>query len=225
MIHLNPQPHFLAMTASFEVASALTLPLTSLVLGSVVHISSLGLQPDNHAWYIVGLWNSMLLLSLGALAPISGFVVAARHVLVFAATFLVGFFGSMATYRLFFSPIRNFPGPWQAALTSFYRVYAAIKNKGRLFNTIQDLHKQYGDYVRIGPREISILNPSAIPLLYGSRTQCTRGPFYNHIRGNEDDKHVLLVIDPATHSWRRILDRGFSTKGSYHPAPYVRVLT
>lgn len=105
-----------------------------------------------------------------------------------------------------------------AALTSFFRVYASIRSNIRLFTVTEDLHKKYGDYVRIGPREISILNPDAIPLLYGPKTQCRRGPWYDHISGREEDKHVLLVTDPATHSWRRrVLDRGLSSKGDIDP--------
>ncbi|OMP85179.1 Cytochrome P450 67 [Diplodia seriata] len=189
------------------------MPFTSMILGSSVHVATLRLKLDNHAWHIVGLWDMCLLLLFLVLAPTSGILLAIRQVLLFAFSFLSGFFGSMAIYRLFFSPIRHFPGPRIAALTSFYRVYASIRSNIRLFSEIEKLHQQYGDYVRVGPREISILNPAAIPLLYGSKTQCRRGPWYDHISGKEEDKHVLLVKDPATHSWRRrILDRGLSSK-------------
>ncbi|KAB2573294.1 Averantin hydroxylase [Lasiodiplodia theobromae] len=119
----------------------------------------------------------------------------------------------MGIYRLVFSPIRNFPGPRLGALSSFYRVYVALRSNIRLFTEVQKLHEQYGDYVRVGPREISILNPSAIPLLYGPKTKCRRGPWYDHIRGSEEDKHVLNIRDPALHSQRRrVLDRGLSSK-------------
>lgn len=213
------------MSASFDTNSTYILPLTSLVVGSAVHVSSLRLRLDNHGWFILAIWNSILLLLFLTLTPSYGFGIAARRVLTFAVSFLAGFFGSMSIYRLVFSPIRNFPGPRLGALSSFYRVYVAVRSNVRLFTEVQKLHEQYGDYVRVGPREISILNPSAIPLLYGPKTKCRRGPWYDHIRGSEEDKHVLNIRDPALHSQRRrVLDRGLSSKGTFAPTALSKPL-
>ncbi|KAH7052356.1 cytochrome P450 [Macrophomina phaseolina] len=201
------------MAASLEAPAVSSLWLAALFLGPAVHVSSLGLRLDRHAWSVVRIGSSVILLSLLAFIPSLGVIASVQNVLLFAAAFLVSFFVSVAIYRLFFSPIRHFPGPWQAALTSFYRVFVSIGTNLRLFTKVEELHKQYGDYVRVGPREISILNPAAIPLLYGSKTRCKRGPWYDHISGEEEDKHVLAVTDPVTHSrWRKVLDRGLSSK-------------
>ncbi|KAK0645261.1 Cytochrome P450 750A1 [Lasiodiplodia hormozganensis] len=95
----------------------------------------------------------------------------------------------MGIYRLVFSPIRNFPGPRLGALSSFYRVYVALRSNVRLFTEVQKLHEQYGDYVRVGPREISVLNPSAIPLLYGPKTKCRRAlaDYESRVQSTVDD--------------------------------------
>lgn len=211
------------MSSPAEASFALSLPLTSVILGSAFHISSLKLHLDDYGWRVVGLWN--LTLSLLFLLFIRNYDVlaATRLVLTFAVTFLLGFFGSTSVYRLFFSPLRKFRGPWQGVLTSFYRLHAAIKTNVRLFREIDRLHESYGDYVRIGGRELSILKPSAIPLLYGAKAQCRRGTWYHHTPDAEEDRQVLLITDPTIHSWRRrILDRGFSSKALSDYEPRVQ---
>ncbi|KAF4544390.1 Cytochrome P450 [Lasiodiplodia theobromae] len=159
------------MPSPAEAPLALSLPLASVVLGAATHISSFRLQLDDYGWRLLGLWNLTLTLLFLWLSRSYDFLAATRLVLTFAATFLFGFFGSTTVYRFFFSPLRKFRGPWQGVLTSLYRLHAAITTDVRLFRSIDSLHKQYGDYVRIGAREISILNPSAIPLLYGAKAQ------------------------------------------------------
>lgn len=46
---------------------------------------------------------------------------------------------------------------------------------------MQELHKEYGDVVRFGPREISVNNPDDIASIYGAMglmgKKGTRGPF------------------------------------------------
>ncbi|KAB2571168.1 Tryprostatin B 6-hydroxylase [Lasiodiplodia theobromae] len=211
------------MSSPAEAPLALSLPLASVVLGAATHISSFKLQLDDYGWRLLGLWNLTLTLLFLWLSRSYDFLAATRLVLTFAATFLFGFFGSTTVYRFFFSPLRKFRGPWQGVLTSLYRLHAAITTDVRLFRSIDSLHKQYGDYVRIGAREISILNPSAIPLLYGAKAQCKRGTWYHHSPEAEEDRQVLLIADPTIHSWRRrILDRGFSSKGKWLPHLAIR---
>lgn len=189
-------------------------PLTATALGAALHISTLGLRVDNHAWRIVGAWN----LFLGLLLAFSG--QSARHVLSAASLFLLGFLSSTAARRLFFSPLRRFPGPWPAALSSWYRVRLAVRSNVRLFTEIGALHARYGDVVRVGPRELSLLHPAAVALVYGPRSRCVRGPWYDHAGCADEDKQVFLVRDPALHAWRRrIMDRGFSNKGTARPRP------
>lgn len=191
-------------------------PLASAVFGVSIHVLTDGLRLDNYGWRILGLWNLSLFLAFIVVARSSGTLPAAPQVLSMATAFLLGFFGSTSIRRLFLSPVHKFPGPWQGALTSFYRVHLATRSGVRLFTEIGRLHARYGDYVRIGPREISILNPLAIPLLYGAKSPCVKGPWYDHNpEALEGDKQVHLLRDPVLHSWRRrTLDRGFSSKGT-----------
>lgn len=60
-----------------------------------------------------------------------------------------GLYLSMLLYRAYFHRLCNYPGPFLAKLTNFYVTLRSIK-KMHLFEEIQNLHLQYGDYVRVG---------------------------------------------------------------------------
>jgi hypothetical protein len=63
----------------------------------------------------------------------------------------VGFFMSLAIYRLFFHRCRKFPGPRLAGLSSFYASYMSSGIDGKqYYEKLEELHTQYGDYVRTG---------------------------------------------------------------------------
>lgn len=51
---------------------------------------------------------------------------------------------SLAFYRLYFSPLANFPGPKLAALTLWYEFYYDVIKRGRYTWKIKELHKTYG---------------------------------------------------------------------------------
>ena len=50
--------------------------------------------------------------------------------------------------------------------------------KGRRSQAVSDLHKKYGDCVRISPSHISIADPKAVQQIYGHKTGFLKGPFY-----------------------------------------------
>jgi tryprostatin B 6-hydroxylase len=65
-----------------------------------------------------------------------------------SASYAIGLFGSIITYRVFFHRLRKFPGPFFAALTGFW----ALKEYGlefKWFRKVERLHKTYGDFVRV----------------------------------------------------------------------------
>jgi len=66
---------------------------------------------------------------------------------VFAA-YLASLFTSIVTYRLFFHPLRRFPGPLAAKITRFYGPWTARNRQMHLEQ--MKLFKQYGNIVRIG---------------------------------------------------------------------------
>lgn len=63
------------------------------------------------------------------------------------ATYLVFLFSSIVAYRVFFHPLRHFPGPLAAKISKLYALYAA--RNGQMHIEQNKLFK-YGDIVRIG---------------------------------------------------------------------------
>lgn len=66
---------------------------------------------------------------------------------VFAA-YLAALFTSMAVYRVFFHPLRRFPGPLAAKVSKFYALYNA--RNGQMHLEQNKLFNKYGSIVRIG---------------------------------------------------------------------------
>jgi hypothetical protein len=67
-----------------------------------------------------------------------------------------------------------------------------------------------------GPREISILRKSAVPILYGPNSECLKSTWYGQT-GNDPKKcSIHMTRDFNGHRLRRrAWDRGFSIKGMY----------
>ena len=123
---------------------------------------------------------------------------------------IVGLFSSIIIYRLYFHRLRKFPGPSLAGVTSWY---ANILSAQKLhnFEVLDNLHSRYGDYVRVGPRELSIKDPRALPIIYGPASQTTKGPFYD---GAQPYISVHSTRNKKDHARRRKgWDRAFNSKG------------
>lgn len=58
-------------------------------------------------------------------------------------------FASISLYRLYFHPLRSFPGPGLARLTSWWGV-SKLATGANKYEIHEELHKQHGKIVRIG---------------------------------------------------------------------------
>ena len=95
----------------------------------------------------------------------------------FALLFLSGLYGSLCTYRLVFHPLRSFPGPLSFKLSSLafsFRLYR-LDAHTQLLN----LHKKYGEFVRLGSSDLSISNPKALEAVYGRGSKCGKADWYD----------------------------------------------
>ncbi|KAJ5895288.1 cytochrome P450 [Penicillium taxi] len=68
---------------------------------------------------------------------------------------------------------------------------------------VQKLHSHYGDFVRTGPRELTVLRASAVDLIYGPSSKCTKGTWYNQNSGDADKCGIENVRDKEKHRIRR----------------------
>ena len=66
------------------------------------------------------------------------------------------------------------PGPFLSRYTDAYRAYLAWKYSGQDVNLYMKVHSIYGDVVRLGPRSISVLDPAAIPSIYGVKARLNK---------------------------------------------------
>jgi len=62
-------------------------------------------------------------------------------------------------YRIYFHPLAGFPGPRFSAFTRLPHNFAVWT--GRTHKYTLALHDKYGDVVRVGPDELSFVNPDA----------------------------------------------------------------
>lgn len=65
-------------------------------------------------------------------------------------SFLLGMWSSMVVYRIWFHPLRNFPGPFWAKVTKLWIPYTHWRTNWQYHLVMLELHKKYGDIVRIG---------------------------------------------------------------------------
>lgn len=141
---------------------------------------------------------------------------------------VTGILTSMVLYRVFFHRLRKFPGPFLGRISNLYPTYLRAK-KLHLYEEVEILHQQYGDFVRlgmseiqsnsstaivnqhVGPTELSIIDPNAVEAIYSAKSRCTKGPFYNVTHPRTP---LNMIRDRNEHHARRkIWDRGFNAQG------------
>lgn len=156
---------------------------------------------------------AQVLLSLFAHELFSESVAASlQHGMLWLASATAGLFTSMLVYRVFFHRLRHFPGPFGSRISQFYMTWKCYR-RGQIYEDVRALHRQYGDYVRVGPSEISIADPAAFNAIHSPTSQCERGPWYNIINPQIS---LQMVRNRKEHSVRRRpWDRAFSSKGKY----------
>lgn len=87
--------------------------------------------------------------------------------------YMAALFTSILVYRAFFHPLRHFAGPRLARLSQLYHVFR-ISAKVDNYRHLDRLHKQYGEYVRVGPNLLSISDPDVIELIFHPQSQFTK---------------------------------------------------
>jgi tryprostatin B 6-hydroxylase len=127
---------------------------------------------------------------------------------VYDGVFLVGIYASLLVYRVFLHPLNVYPGPWTARITSFDMPFRIRKSK--MYKTLQELHGQHGNFVRIGTDELSITHPRAVQEIFGADSKCLKSPWYDISRPQDS---LLLRRTHAGHAeLRRIWSPAFSIK-------------
>ncbi|KAL8777982.1 MAG: hypothetical protein Q9194_002254 [Teloschistes cf. exilis] len=104
---------------------------------------------------------------------LSSFILA---VLGYGGSFFAGLYRSLLVYRSVLSPLNRFPGPWSAKLSTLS--LSAQVWRGDAHTRILRLHQQFGDFVRVGSSDLSIIHPQAVNAIYGRGSPCMKAAWY-----------------------------------------------
>lgn len=92
-------------------------------------------------------------------------------------SFLAGLYSSLLVYRQFLHPLNKFPGPFGTRISGlFLSIKFSHADSARQYLR---LHKKYGDFVRTGSSDLSIIHPKGVQAVYGPGTPCTKGDAYD----------------------------------------------
>ncbi|OJI83695.1 hypothetical protein ASPTUDRAFT_170703 [Aspergillus tubingensis CBS 134.48] len=116
-----------------------------------------------------------------------------------------------AVYSLTLHPLAKFPGPKWAAISQVF--YCRMSMSGKIHLQLEELHRQYGDVVRIAPNELSFATASAWKDIYNTTGSGTfiKSTFYKV--ANFEASDIIGESDINEHArMRRLWAFGFSAK-------------
>ncbi|KAG8528870.1 uncharacterized protein KY384_006559 [Bacidia gigantensis] len=93
------------------------------------------------------------------------------------ASYLLGLYGSLIIYRVFFHPLKAFPGPLSVKVSSI--AFSARLLSLDAHKKVLALHQRHGDFVRVGSSDLSIIHPKAPDAIYGKGSKCTKADWYD----------------------------------------------
>ncbi|OKL61205.1 hypothetical protein UA08_03406 [Talaromyces atroroseus] len=167
-------------SSSSSSAAAVGELAAATVLGVAVYVLYFNrgehhLHPERYlVVFAAVLTASVALLHLHHRLPLSE---ALSSTVNLALSFLAGLYASVLVYRQFFHPLNKFPGPFGTRISAlFLSVRFSKADSARQYLT---LHKKYGDFLRVGSSDLSIVHPKGIQAVYGAGTPCTKGDAYD----------------------------------------------
>ncbi|KAI1859785.1 hypothetical protein JX265_010234 [Neoarthrinium moseri] len=198
-------------TDSFPDSSAMEWTAVFVfLLGVLFHLVIRPYEIDTQAWQLVGAYSTVLLGTFFTYAQTLYIREALLNTSIVAGAFNAGALGSILIYRGFLHRLHRFPGPPLARFSRFYAMHHAAKHLQANITT-QRLHEKYGDFVRVGPRELSINRPSAISAIYGLTTKCSKSPWYSQVSYDATKISINSTRDADIHRRRkRAWERGLS---------------
>ncbi|ROV98453.1 hypothetical protein VPNG_08525 [Cytospora leucostoma] len=188
------------LTSSWE-----PLVASAMLLGILCHQAIRPFEVDSRGWELVITFLSIVSGILVGFILSADFGLADAIMQAWSAgmAFLVGLFGSIVVYRAFFHRLGRFPGPFAARLSNLYHFLYMAGTNMQYHLHVQKLHSRYGDFVRTGPRELTITRASAVDLIYGPNSKCTKATWYDQNSADPDKVGIENVRDKAKHGTRR----------------------
>ncbi|KAF9883358.1 hypothetical protein FE257_003574 [Aspergillus nanangensis] len=110
--------------------------------------------------------------------------------------------------NLIASPLRSIPGPRLFALTKWRLAYEDYR--GARTRYVNDLHRKYGEVVRVGPNEISFNSLSALKTIYGAGTVFQRHRFYRMFDAYGRQNMFSVASSVAHRDRKKLLNHAYS---------------
>lgn len=128
-------------------------------------------------------------------------------------------FLALIIYRLYFHPLRQYPGPKWWAASRLPWIQSTVK--GTIVHDLLALHNQYGSVVRVAPNELSFITPDACKTIYQTNPEFPKDPM--HLPPFHNGAPGILAADKRNHTrYRRLLSSGFSDKGMRAQQPMIQ---
>ena len=104
---------------------------------------------------------------------------------------IVYFLYHFILFPIFRPDLRSIPGPALAKITDLHRLWLVYTESAHEHHL--HLHSRHGPFVRLGPNNVSVGSPAAIPILYNTRTRFPKSSFYP-VMGNVAHGKVVPTI-------------------------------
>ncbi|KAI5480626.1 hypothetical protein MNV49_000322 [Pseudohyphozyma bogoriensis] len=115
-------------------------------------------------------------------------------------------------------PLNKYPGPKAAALSRAW--LAKTVRYGHRSVLIHEEHLKHGKFVRIGPNEVSIADPAALPVVYGFSPPTLKSDFYDAFVSIH--RGLFNTRDRNEHTRKRkIVSHTFAPKSVREFEPYI----
>ncbi|KAH8684367.1 putative RNA polymerase II mediator complex component Srb8 [Tricladium varicosporioides] len=132
-----------------------------------------------------------------------------------------------ALYQLFWSPLSKFSGPKLWAITQLPFVFTMTQ--GQYGQRVRELHRKYGDIVRLGPNELSFAHPDAWTDIHQRRPgkkSLLKNPIYiSRPEAIPAETFSTTPSDSEHNRMRRVFEGSFSDKAIRAQEPIIRKST
>ncbi|EZF31052.1 hypothetical protein H109_05539 [Trichophyton interdigitale MR816] len=144
--------------------------------------------------------------------------------LAFAILAWIGYHVSLALYNIFLHPLRNYPGPILDVASQLIYSYHMVKGDSTKY--IASLHERYGDVVRVGPRELSYISPSANRTIFAGKsnedTVYEKNPVIWLLGSTEPITNLFFARFHENVRYRKIITPAFSENAIREQEPILQ---
>jgi hypothetical protein len=138
---------------------------------------------------------------------------------------LVLYYCTWIIYARYFHRFHDIPGPYGASISRFWLAGSVLSGKAEHIQ--RDLHKRYGNLVRIAPNEISVADPEAVKIIYNIKSGFTKTDFYPPFAPNISPlgDHFSQLDEKIHAEHRRFVNSAYSMSSILESEMYINACT